>query len=149
MVTERLESDIGVTVSPPGVLLVDPGEKIELTIAVRNASGQIDNFDIRVEGLMWYELSVAASRLLPRMDPTVQGARQGGDRFESILTISPPQDSTAPAKSYSFGIKVSRSLGQTCTVPVEVIVSPYYNFELVVLLEEVRNQLRQVLETVA
>ena len=78
-------------------LRANPGDQVDALIEVRNDGDAPDVFSVRVEGLepSWYELSTCSVSLFP------------GDSFHSTLSVRPPRDSSAAAKTYTFRVVVS------------------------------------------
>jgi len=97
-----------------------PGGHVQTAVNVHNNSQLVDVFSIDVSGLAdsWYELSVTSASLFP------------GDNLVSILTISPPQNSTAVAKTYPFHVRVQsqQSPDQVITLSATLLVDPFYSF---------------------
>jgi len=101
-------------------LRATPGGHVQTAVNVHNNSQSVDVFSIDVSGLAdsWYELSVTSASLFP------------GDNLVSILTISPPQNSTAVAKTYPFHVRVQsqQSPDQVITLSATLLVDPFYSF---------------------
>jgi len=89
-----MSANIGLSLSATK-LEVAPGESVEATVAIRNQSQVVDEFDIRIQGLdpTWWTLSTTSVSLFP------------GDYGEAKLTIQPPKEAEAKAGSYSFQVR--------------------------------------------
>lgn len=78
-------------------LRTSPGDQADALIEIRNDGDSPDIFSVRVEGLepSWYELTTCSVSLFP------------GDTFHSTLSVRPPRDSSAAAKTYTSRVVVS------------------------------------------
>ncbi|RLC93517.1 MAG: hypothetical protein DRI39_05435, partial [Chloroflexi bacterium] len=78
-------------------VVINPGEKAEVTAEVRNAGDVVEVFSVAVEGIEsdWYSLSVTSISLFP------------GDKEAIRLSLAPPLSSASGAGSYTVTLKVS------------------------------------------
>ena len=78
-------------------LRANPGDQVDALIEIRNDGDAPDIFSVKVEGLepSWYELSTCSVSLFP------------GDSFHSTLSVGPPRDSSAAARTYTCRVVVS------------------------------------------
>ena len=91
-----MSDSIEVKLSPDRIVL-NPGEKGEISAEVRNAGDVVEVFSVEVEGIeaAWYKLSVTSVSLFP------------GDKETVRINLSPPLASASGAGSYSVTVKVS------------------------------------------
>lgn len=101
---------------------VNPGNQVEAVITVQNTGEIVDVLAIEIDGLdeTWVELSVNRSSLFP------------GDQYTSVVTLSPPKESSAFAKTYPFSIivKAQKHPSHSTIVPANLEVLPFYGFQL-------------------
>ena len=101
-------------------LRVSPGDRWNALNDICNDGDAPDTFSIELEGLepTWYELSTCSVSLFP------------GDSFRSRLSVHPPRDSSAAAKTYTFYVVVStQSLASELSKrSVYLTLQPFYFF---------------------
>ncbi len=81
-----------------------PGQTTALVASVRNQSGIVDNYDLRVEGLpdAWWTITPATAYLVP------YGAPSGRYEMEAQVHLHPPRAAAAEARDWSMRV-VARS----------------------------------------
>lgn len=101
-------------------LRTNPGDQVDALIEVRNDGDAPDVFSFKMEGLepSWYEFSTCCVSLFP------------GDLFRSTLSVSPPRDSSAAAKTYTCQLVVSpqSSVSDLTARAVYLTVEPFHSF---------------------
>ena len=99
-----MSEKIEVGLSPERVV-INPGEKAEVTVNIRNAGEVVEVFSIEIEGIEsnWYSLSVSSVSLFPGDSETVR------------ISFTPPLSSTSGAGSYTATVKVSSRRDSTIT----------------------------------
>ena len=101
-------------------LQVLPGDSVHTVVSVRNSSKTVDVLSIDVQGLdpSWCELSIGSASLFPE------------DHFESTLSITPPRQSNAAAKSYPFSVVVKSWQDPAKVVSADgtLNVDPFYSY---------------------
>ena len=91
-----MSEKISVTLSPDR-LQVGPGESVETTVTIKNASDVVEAYSVVIEGIdaEWCTLSVSSLSLFP------------GDQEQVSLTIQPPKTTAGKAGTYNVIIKVA------------------------------------------
>ncbi len=81
-----------------------PGQTTSLVASVRNQSGIVDNYDLRVEGLpdTWWTITPATAYLVP------YGAPSGRYEMEAQVHLHPPRAAAAEAREWPIRV-VARS----------------------------------------
>jgi beta-lactam-binding protein with PASTA domain len=81
-----------------------PGQTTSLVASVRNQSGIVDNYDLRVEGLpdAWWTITPATAYLVP------YGAPSGRYEMEAQVHLHPPRAAAAEARDWPIRV-VARS----------------------------------------
>jgi beta-lactam-binding protein with PASTA domain len=81
-----------------------PGQTTSLVASVRNQSGIVDNYDLRVEGLpdAWWTITPATAYLVP------YGAPSGRYEMEAQVHLHPPRAAAAEARDWPVRV-VARS----------------------------------------
>ncbi len=99
---------------------VDAGDTVSVEITVQNLGIAVRVFSVEVEGLdeSWWDLSSQSVSLFP------------GDRTSPVITITPPADSSALAKSYPVTVRVTsqQDPGEAADVSFSLSVLPFYSF---------------------
>jgi hypothetical protein len=116
-----MSEKISVTLSPDR-LQVGPGESVETTITIKNASDVVEAYSIVIEGIdpEWCTLSVSSLSLFP------------GDQEQVRLTIQPPKTTAGKAGTYNVIIKVASRRDATIesTAQLAVEVGRFLLFDL-------------------
>jgi len=116
-----MSDKINVTLSPDRVQ-VNPGESVETTVTIKNASDVVEAYSIAVEGIdpSWCSLSVSSLNLFP------------SDQEQVKLTIQPPKASSSKAGAYNAIVKVASGRDHTIqtTAPLTVEVGRFLLFDL-------------------
>lgn len=111
----------------PARVSVDAGGRTQLSALVRNQSGVVDSYTLRVEGMpeQWWTATPAALDLVPF------GAEGGSYEGRANVAIHPPRAPEARAGRWPVQIAaVSRVSGETiAAAPAEVVVGAYERFE--------------------
>jgi len=118
----RRPEDEGYATEPPA-LRVAPGGSVELRALVRNQSGIVDNYDLRVEGMPpeWSEVTPPTVYLVP------YGSPQGSYEQEVVIRLGPPRSPEAEARAWPVEVvATSRAdAGVRVAAPCAVEVEPY------------------------
>jgi len=116
-----MSEKISVTLSPDR-LQVGPGESVETTVTIKNASDVVEAYSIVIEGIdpEWCTLSVSSLSLFP------------GDQEQVRLTIQPPKTTAGKAGTYNVIIKVASRRDATIesTAQLAVEVGRFLVFDL-------------------
>ena len=116
-----MSEKISVTLSPDR-LQVGPGESVETTVTIKNASDVVEAYSIVIEGIdpEWCTLSVSSLSLFP------------GDQEQVRLTIQPPKTTAGKAGTYNVIIKVASRRDATIesTAQLAVEVGRFLLFDL-------------------
>ena len=111
----------------PATVTVEPGGRADLTARVRNQSGIVDSYTLRVEGLRdgWWTATPAALDLVPF------GADSGSYEAPAKIALHPPRAPEARAGRWPVQVvAVSRVSGETvAAAPAEVEIGAYERFE--------------------
>lgn len=140
------EDAVQVTVRVPGrdedpsqvdVATVDPGGHATLTATVRNQSGVVEGYSLRVDGLPtgWYSTTPDVVHLVPF------GADSGTFEGEFTIAITPPRSVDARAGAWPVQVVAARHPdGATvASAPAQIIMGAFERFESRIRPERVRG----------
>jgi beta-lactam-binding protein with PASTA domain len=104
-----------------------PGQTTSLVASVRNQSGIVDNYDLRVEGLpdAWWTITPATAYLVP------YGAPSGRYEMEAQVHLHPPRSAAAEARDWPVRV-VARSRASDSdagSASARLTVQPYQDLE--------------------
>jgi beta-lactam-binding protein with PASTA domain len=104
-----------------------PGQTTSLVASVRNQSGIVDNYDLRVEGLpdAWWTITPATAYLVP------YGAPSGRYEMEAQVHLHPPRTAAAEARDWPIRV-VARSRASDSdagSASARLSVQPYQDLE--------------------
>lgn len=106
---------------------VEPGAAVAVMALVRNQSGIVDNYDLRVTGLPdgWWTIRPATVYLVPF------GAPGGAYEQEVEVRLHPPRSPEALARDWPFQIVAASRAGggEAVSVSATLTVSPYQALE--------------------
>ena len=93
-------------------IVINPGEKAEVAVNIRNTSEIVEVFSIEVEGIesSWYSTSISSVSLFP------------GDKETISISFTPPLSSSSGAGSYTATVKVSSRRDPTITSTVDLLL---------------------------
>src|SRR4051812_5952721 len=116
-----------ILVLEPDTAGVDPGGRTTLGVSVRNQSGVVDSYELRVEGMPepWWSVAPPALDLVPF------GADGGSYEGKAAVSIHPPRAPEARAGQWEVQVlAVSRVSGETvAAASATITVSAYERFE--------------------
>ena len=116
-----------IIVLEPDTAGVDPGGSTTLTVSVRNQSGIVDSYDLRVQGMPgpWWTAAPPALDLVPF------GADSGSYEGKATVSIHPPRTPEARAGQWEVQVvAVSRVSGETvAAAPARITIAAYERFE--------------------
>jgi uncharacterized membrane protein len=95
-------------------IVINPGEKAEVAVNIRNTSEIVEVFSIEVEGIesSWFSTSISSVSLFP------------GDKETISISFTPPLSSSSGAGSYTATVKVSSRRDPTITSTVRRLPVP-------------------------
>jgi len=108
----------------PDRVVINPGEKAEVAVTIRNAGEVVEVFSIDVQGVesSWYSLSVSSVSLFP------------GDKETIRVSLAPPFSSASGAGSHTATIKVSSrrdpTISSTAALTLELGKISSYELDL-------------------
>jgi beta-lactam-binding protein with PASTA domain len=105
----------------------EPGSTATLVASVRNQSGIVDNYDLRVEGLPegWWTITPPTAYLVP------YGAPSGRYEQDAQVHLHPPKSAQAEARDWAIRVVAgSRANGTDAgSASARLTVRPYQNVE--------------------
>ncbi len=137
LVTLRASGDAG---SAGGAVStrVEPGGEAMLRAVVRNQSGVVDNYDLRMTGWPegWWTITPATVHLLP------WGSSDGGFEQEVLIRLHPPRSPQAEGRPWAVSLaavsRTQRAVVASAAATVEI--APYEQFEIRVRPERARGE---------
>jgi hypothetical protein len=118
------EARAGATVG----LAVEPGAETTLLAHVRNQSGLVDNYELRVTGWpdAWWTVHPRVVHLVPF------GADDGSAEQEVLIRLHPPRAPEATARPWPVEITATSGVqnGVVASAPASVEIRPYHRFEI-------------------
>ena len=122
LITMRAPEDDGYASGAPRVQ-VDPGGRVVLMALVRNQSGIVDNYDLRVDGLDegWWTITPQTVYLVP------YGAGGGPHQQEVEIHLHPPRAPEAEARLWELSVVATSRASESdvAAAPAEVEIGPY------------------------
>ena len=111
----------------PVIVRVEPGGEAALVAVVRNQSGIVDNYDLRVAGWPeeWWTVSPQTVHLVPA------GAESETPEQEVLVRLHPPRAPQAEARSWAVKITAASGArkGLVAAAPATVEIAPYEQFD--------------------
>jgi len=126
----------------------DAGGQAPLLAQVRNQSGIVDNYDLRVDGLPegWSQAQPSTLYLIPF------GSRAGeGYEDQSTILLQPPRLPEAEARSWPITV-VARSKAHdrdVASAPAVLVIRPYREYQVEINPERQRGRTRRTYRVVA
>ena len=115
------------TASGRPTVSMPPGGQGELQGAVRNQSGKVDNYDLRLEGIPaeWYTITPSTVYLVPF------GARAGDFEHDLRVQFHPPRsaEATAGARPVTLVARSRASGADVGAVDAELTITPFHQLE--------------------
>lgn len=126
VVTLRLTRDAGSS-GGPVTAAVDAGGEVELFATVRNESGIVDDYDLRITGIPdgWWTIAPPVVYLVPF------GAESGSYEQEVAVRLHPPRRPEAEARLWPIRlVAMSRARGtEAGSAGAGLVIAPYEEFE--------------------
>ena len=117
----RMPDDDGAE-GKPVIANVEPGQRTTVLGLIRNESGVVDNYELKVTGLPdgWWTITPAIAYLVPY-------GTGGNSEQEFQVALHPPRTPDAHARPWSFGVAAfSRAYAaQVASVPATVEIGAY------------------------
>jgi hypothetical protein len=122
----------------PVIVRVDPAGEAALVAVVRNQSGIVDNYDLRVAGWPeeWWTVSPQTVHLVPA------GAESETPEQEVLVRLHPPRAPQAEARAWAVKITAASGArqGVVAAAPATVEIAPYEQFDARVRPERARGE---------
>lgn len=126
VVTLRLTRDAGSS-GGPVTAAVDAGGEVELFATIRNESGIVDDYDLRITGIPdgWWTIATPVVYLVPF------GAESGSYEQEVAVRLHPPRRPEAEARLWPIRlVAMSRARGtEAGSAGAGLVIAPYEEFE--------------------
>lgn len=137
LVTLKQPGDAG-RAGGPVVVRVEPGGETALVAVVRNQSGIVDNYDLRLMGWPeeWWTISPATVHLVPA------GSESETPEQEVLVRLHPPRAPQAEARSWAVKVAATSAVQHSvvASAAATVEIAPYELFELRVRPERARGE---------
>ena len=138
LVQLTLKSGDGGAGGGPVIVRVEPGGEATLVAVVRNQSGIVDNYELRVGGWPeeWWTTSPQIVHLVPA------GAESERSEQEVLVRLHPPRAPQAEARSWAVKITAASGTrqGVVAAAPATVEIAPYERFEVRIRPERARGE---------
>ena len=122
----------------PVIVRVPAGGEASLVAVVRNQSGIVDSFEMRVDGWPgeWWTVSPQTIHLVPA------GAESESPEQEVLVRLHPPRAAQAEARPWAIKVSAGSTVQQSvvASAPATVEILPYEQFELRVRPERARGE---------
>ena len=120
------------------IVRVEAGGEAALVAVVRNQSGIVDNYDLRVAGWpeLWWTVSPQTVHLVPA------GAESETPEQEVLVRLHPPRAPQAEARSWAVKITAASGArkGVVAAAPATVEIAPYEQFDARIRPERARGE---------
>ncbi len=122
----------------PVIVRVEPGGQAALVAVVRNQSGIVDNYELRVVGWPeeWWTISPQTVHLVPA------GAESETPEQEVHVHLHPPRSPQAEARSWAVKVTAASGArqGVVAGAPATVEIAPYERFDARIRPERARGE---------
>jgi hypothetical protein len=138
LVQVTLKSGDGGPAGGPVIVRVEPGGAATLVAVVRNQSGIVDNYELRVGG--WPEEWWTASPQIVHLVPA--GAESERSEQEVLVRLHPPRAPQAEARSWAVKVTAASGArqGVVAAAPATVEIAAYEQFDVRIRPQRARGE---------